>query len=303
MNALVWLVALGAIFAVGSELWFYEVALNFELATLLLAYGLCAVMMMAVLTRWPPRDIWGVYLGGAVFGLLIEGIVVPTVYVLFPFQMIWTPLAWHALLTVLVGWWVYRRVMATGIWWHAAALNLSIGVFVGLWSAYLWNADESGAELVWTWQPTRAFAVQMGAGLAAFVGAHLLLDVAARWPARMPAWVIWALGGLITLVFCTAWLPAYFPVSLAPPVVIAVTLWALARGQGDGAWFGAAMALQVPRARYLWALLILGGAVGAYHLIATLQLPLEMNLPVAGITVPVSLVMWFYALWRGLRAG
>ena len=103
-----WLAAgtLGAAATWGSENLFWSAPpagwTPLELAVTWVVYSLCvAAALSAVL--WSGVQGWrAVFLGGAVLGWLIEGVVVATMYAAFPFQVVWTPLAWHALITGLV---------------------------------------------------------------------------------------------------------------------------------------------------------------------------------------------------------
>ena len=64
-----------------------------------IAYSIaCAVAISAVI--W--TGIGGMsaaFLGGAIMGYMSEGVIVGTIYQPNPFFLVWTPLAWHALIT------------------------------------------------------------------------------------------------------------------------------------------------------------------------------------------------------------
>lgn len=54
----------------------------------------------------------GLVLTGALVGWLVEGVVVTTTYENLPISISWTGLGWHALVTVLGGWWLLPKVLS-----------------------------------------------------------------------------------------------------------------------------------------------------------------------------------------------
>lgn len=65
-----------------------------------LAYSLLAFVFLTILMRFRVRTVWALFLAGAVFGWMTEGIVVQTAYEDLPFSLSFTGLAWHALISV-----------------------------------------------------------------------------------------------------------------------------------------------------------------------------------------------------------
>lgn len=96
-----------------------------------LIYSVLAFFVLLIVNRFGVGDPYSVFLVGAVFGWLVEGVVVQTAYEAFPFQLVWTPLAWHALISVLAG--VYLAGKALGEWEvkKAALFFTSLGIFWG----------------------------------------------------------------------------------------------------------------------------------------------------------------------------
>ncbi|WP_240913615.1 hypothetical protein [Thermococcus sp. JdF3] len=81
---------------------------------------------------------------GAVFGWLVEGVVVQTVYTDFPFQLIWTPLAWHALISVLIGLYFAGEALSDWSVKKVSMLFVFIGAFWGFWASY-WKLEDGYA--------------------------------------------------------------------------------------------------------------------------------------------------------------
>ncbi len=82
-----------------------------------------------------PRAWRRVFLLGALYGWLVEGVVVTTVVESLPLSISYTGLAWHALFTVLLGWWWVPRVLEkkkrVAVGWLAL-----LGVGVGTWAVH-----------------------------------------------------------------------------------------------------------------------------------------------------------------------
>ncbi len=83
---------------------------------LLVGYFFPAYIMLWVIDALRVRRLAPLFLAAAVFGFVAEGMVVGTLYEGGPlglFNVSYTPLAWHAPLTVLFGWhWLGRRLAA-----------------------------------------------------------------------------------------------------------------------------------------------------------------------------------------------
>src|SRR5689334_20434277 len=71
-----------------------------------------------------------VFLAGAVFGWLAEGIVVDTMYGNndnpFPASISFTGLAWHALISVGLGWYLQARLLTRGNWKRIALFSVAV---------------------------------------------------------------------------------------------------------------------------------------------------------------------------------
>lgn len=69
-----------------------------------LIYSVLAFFVLLMAEHFKADSPYPVFLvGGAVFGWLVEGVIVQEAYKAFPFQLVWTPLAWHALISMLLG--------------------------------------------------------------------------------------------------------------------------------------------------------------------------------------------------------
>ena len=108
-----------------------------------LLYSLMAYIFLIILARFQVFTIWALFLVGAVFGWLTEGLIVQTAYESLPLSISFTGLAWHALISVWVGWHAVRRALHTGLrttlLWGAG-----IGLAYGFWAIAWWLEPDGG---------------------------------------------------------------------------------------------------------------------------------------------------------------
>ena len=146
-----------------------------ELIPTTLAYSIAAYVFLWLVDAFCARSFEAVFLAGAAFGWLVEGVVVQTLYEQMPLSLSFTGLAWHALLTVGVGWYLIPRRLANGRLGRLACLAALIGVAYGLWAVWWWT--EAPPPLPW-----RAFA-----GYAWPSSVVLILAYAIAGRIRLPA--------------------------------------------------------------------------------------------------------------------
>ncbi len=132
-----------------SESWFWgrwrpeDTALGF--AETVLGYALVVQVVRFVCDRWAVAasgpGVWArIFLIGALYGWLVEGVLVTTVIDELPLTLVATGLSWHALFTVLLGWWWMPRLLAAPL--RRSILPLAaVGVGVGGWASF-WRFEE-----------------------------------------------------------------------------------------------------------------------------------------------------------------
>jgi hypothetical protein len=204
-------------------------ALLSECLMLLAVYSALGYVVLSLTNRFRARSVWAIFLVGAVFGWLLEGIVVTTVYEDFPFQVHFTGLAWHAPLDVLLGWYAVQRLLRlkNPVWTLLAAC--AIGLFWGLWAPWRW------------WEDDYLFPV---AQFTAFTTFTTLLLVIAYWllgrsrPAefRPTLWLDVVLSTLLALWFALDLLFYPCAVLVLPPLLLLtlLALWRNRRVEGRG---------------------------------------------------------------------
>ncbi|UJW86810.1 hypothetical protein [Devosia sp. SL43] len=215
---------LGAIGMYGSEMLFWSAppspVLAGELAQTWLAYALVSAAALMAMAATGARGWLAVFLAGCIYGWLIEGVVVQTVYDVFPYTLVFTGMSWHALLTVLL---VGLGVRSSVNWSLPRQLLflLGLGLFFGLWAQY-WPIERPDLP-----QPMTVALYLIGLGLCVPL-ANLLLDAQ---PSRLvfTRWEIISVGGLFSALWVLQLLDAPDWRRLSVPLLVVVTLWLLRR--------------------------------------------------------------------------
>ena len=280
-----------AVVIVFSEKMFWYVT-GYSFLDLLLGYFFPTFVLLWVIDAFRVRRLAPLFLAGAVFGFLAEGMLVGTIYEGGPlnwFSVSYTPLAWHAPLSVVFGWYALRRWLVAG---RARALVLgcaAVGLFWGLWAMAWWLPENAadpallaqGARLG-QW-PAADFALHAFTFTGVLAVALWLLG-RGGWssfrPSRVEAAVV--VAGLLVF-FVAGVLPAapWAPLKLLP--LLGVTLLALyvnKKREPPGSLL-ADVAGPVRLARLPLLLVMPAVAVAVYALAAALAPPVEV---IYGIT-------------------
>ena len=107
-----------------------------------LIYSMLAYAMLGIAHYFRANNVWAVFLAGACYGWLNEGILVQTTYEDLPFSLSFTPLAWHALISVIVGWYWLRAAMQRGAFFQVAMTSVGMGLFWGTWAINWWLGND-----------------------------------------------------------------------------------------------------------------------------------------------------------------
>lgn len=295
-------VGLGAVLVSVSEYWFYEVDAEVDSLLILLAYGLLGYLFIAVLQRFSVRSFAGLVVAASLLGFLIEGVPVPVVYANPPISIVWTSLAWHALVTVGLGWLLVRVVLAGDRLWRAITLNACLGIALGAWNAFMWNAHEieGSSEFVFKWQPTDVFATQFLYGYALFLGGHILLD--RLYPRELQAsraehvglWIL--AGALSVLVAYGSGLLVLFPIL---PALVIVCLVALRKEpQAAATIIDRLYETRVPVWRFGLTVLIPILAIPTYAAFVHFETETEMNAYLMLTAGPVAVIGFLWSLFK-----
>jgi hypothetical protein len=227
------------------------------------AYSIGAACALSMVL-WSGAGGWAaVFLGGAVLGYLLEGIVVGTIYDAFPFQLVWTPVAWHALIT---GGLILGGGLAPLSLGRRVLLWLTAGVLFTVWSLF-WPLERPvlpGPDglLVYLALPA------VGVAVALWLIGRLGRPEPRRWVLWVAPVLALAVGVIQAVTFPT-------PLRAVLPVLL-LALWWLMRRAGPGPW-----AARQPLWRHLPVLIVpVMVAFGAPSLWAILE-SVDVSLPFA----------------------
>jgi hypothetical protein len=225
-----------AVLLVFSEKLYWYVT-GYTLVDLLVGYFFPAFVLLWVVDAFRIRRLAPLFLAAAVFGFVAEGMLTNTLYEGGPlawFSVSYTPLAWHAPLSVVFGWWWLRRELLAGRTRRLALGCAAVGVLWGLWALAWWlpeNAADpallaAGARLG-RW-PVVDFAAHAFTFTGLLAVGHGLLGRGGWRSSFRPSWVEAAsvAAGLL-LFFGALVLPAYPWAPLRLLVLVGVALGAL----------------------------------------------------------------------------
>jgi len=183
-----------------------------------LVYSFAAWITLAVMEHFRVSTFPGVFLAGAFFGWLVEGVIVQTVYEDLPLSISFTGLAWHALISVCGGWLLLRRMLRKPPA-QMALLSVAYGLAYGLW-AISWWVQEPGAIF-----PAGDFALYAFGGTLVLIVSYRALEWVAHVPLEMRRWQAWMAGVLLLVLFALGSAAAE-PVSILvfPLLMLAVFL-------------------------------------------------------------------------------
>ncbi|TVR18375.1 MAG: hypothetical protein EA396_15205 [Anaerolineaceae bacterium] len=141
-----------------------------------LFYSFATFLALIALHYYRARTVWVIFLCGALYGWITEGIIVQTMYDALPLSISVTGLQWHALISVVFGWFYLRRWLMTSDRWTLIGA-VGTGLFYAMWSTGWWfNAEPQATTLdvalsmtVYTLLLTVAYAVVARLGDAVFI--------------------------------------------------------------------------------------------------------------------------------------
>lgn len=259
-----------------------------ELGVTWLVYSVAAGAALSAVIWSGVRGWRAAFLGGALLGFMIEGAVVGTMYDAFPLQLVWTPLAWHALISGLC---VLRGglALARGPVWLQGLGLMVLGAFGAIWGLY--------------W-PLEGKVLAGVPGMLAYLaltglGCGVALGVLSRLPQmHWGRWWLWLAPGAMLALWVVQTVLAPVPLRILGPGMVAVTVWAMGRlGSGGGDLFGPPLA---------WGralVFVLAPVVTALAVVpAWAQFGgVGVNIPVAWGSGVIGLGLWLWLLWRGVR--
>lgn len=262
----------------------------FGLLFIWLAYSFCTASALSAVMLTGVRGMAAVFLGAAIMGWLVEGVIVGEMYQAFPFQLVWTPLAWHALISggvvfalgrISVQWPLIRQIALWGM----------LGLFIAFWAQF-WLQEQGGP-------PKPAGLLWYLAGMGVIVPlAHIGLDRLGPL-VPPPLWVMLSAPAVLMAIWSAQTLVAPVVIRLSLPVLLVLTLWMMARLGGRTGPVGLGPGTARAWRYFLFLLAPLTGAILA-QVWWDQGGDFAANVVVAMMTVPLSLLIYGILLLRAI---
>ncbi len=87
-----------------------------------------------------PRRRLSIFVLGSMFGWFIEGIIAHTMYEELPLSISFTGMAWHGLISVLLGFMTFQNAIRADKMKSLVTLSFFIGIFWGTWAIW-WKME------------------------------------------------------------------------------------------------------------------------------------------------------------------
>jgi len=144
-----------------------------------LLYSLAAFVFLVLAQQFRIRSLPAALLAGALYGWLVEGVFAQTFYAMLPLSISFTGLAWHAVFTIGIGWWLLLRALAAPRALPSLGWSSALGIAYGAWAIGWWTQSSP--------IPVASFAFY---SLLTTVGVASAYGVLMRWPLPVfsPSW-------------------------------------------------------------------------------------------------------------------
>jgi hypothetical protein len=261
------------------------------------AYSLMAFIFLNFVSYFRIKSIWSLFLAGAAFGWLAEGLIVQTTYESLPLSISFTGLAWHALITVWIGWYAMRKSLISTDPLSTLKLASVIGLCYGLWAITWWLEPDGGVSSV--------------SEFALFSMVITILFTFACWLANWSMtevfapnrWVSGLIYGLFVLYFLFVTIPAVPIAIVILPILLGLVYLGLRRNRlsNNDESFLDDFRWHVSFWKYISLLALPLTGILIYALAAWLNLQLHINWIVYIITTPLGFIFFgisLYKMWK-----
>lgn len=262
-----------------------------------LVYSVMAWVFLLLVRQCRIVSFPAVFLAGAVYGWLAEGIVVDTMYGNkdnpFPASISFTGLAWHALISVGVGWYWQTKLLTAGNRQKLALFAVAVGLGWGLWAGW-WPAELGRANT--------SLAAFIGHTLACSIllmGAWLVLGLAGSEGFRAAKYELPVLLAIVALFFFAVRVPATPRSALILPPLVLLCAYGLSRNriQEQRPDLIDSVVGHIQTRSCLLMVLTPVTAIVVYTPVAVWGLTLRTNWALYVVTMPLGFIFLFRSLW------
>ena len=259
-----------------------------------IAYSLMAFIFLHLVTSFRIAEKSSLFLAGAAFGWLAEGLVVQTTYESLPLSISFTGLAWHALITGWSGWDAVRRALTSPASIRTFGLFAVIGAGYGLWAITWWLEPDGGVA-------TLAEFSRFSLTITALVTlAYALANWGASAPFAPNRWVTRVIYGLFLLYFAFVTIPAAPWALLILPILLGLVTYGLRRHRPVEETDSLIVTLggRIPPLNFLAIFALPLTAIAVYAAALSLNLQWHTNWILYLITTPLGFVLFGVGLFK-----
>ena len=259
-----------------------------------IAYSLAAFVFLHLVERFRVREKWSLFLAAAVFGWLAEGVIVQTTYEMLPLSISFTGLAWHALITVWIGWYAVRRALISPASLSTFGRFATIGLCYSLWAINWWLEPDGGVA---TLAEFSSFILTITALVAL---AYALVNWGSSEPFTPNVWVTRFVYAAFLAYFAFVAVPAALVALLVLPLLLALAVYGLRRHRPaeETASLIATLRGQIHPFNYLALFALPFTAIAFYALALALNLQWHTNWILYLITALLGFVLFGVGLFK-----
>jgi hypothetical protein len=260
-------------------------------------YSLMAFIFLVLISHFRVKSIWALFLAGAAFGWIDEGIVVQTTYDMLPLSISFTGLAWHALITIWIGWHATRKSLLSSDTWSILKLAAAIGFLYGFWAISWWLEPDGGVSSI------PEFATFSFITTAFVILAYWLANWSSSEAFILNRWTIIFISGIFTLYFCFVTVPTAPLAAIILPILFGLVYLGLRQNrlrEGEGSLLDMHND-RISFWKYISLLVIPVTSVLVYTLAMSLNLQWHTNWILYIITTPLGFILFgisLYKMWQ-----
>ena len=300
LRRLIFVLLNACMIVIGSEMLFWARPLDSltwpGIILTIIVYSWIVALFLATITYFRVSSFATLFLAGALFGWLDEGVLVQTLYAQLPISIAYTGLAWHALLVICALWFGLQQRLLSRAPWRLVRWGLVMGVGWGLWAVTWWTEPGLAPTSIAT------FATYAFATISLFGGAAWLASRIAPRPFAPSRIEIILLIGAIVIFFAVVTLPSAPLAIVILPLLLAPIFVALRRHRDMATQpdiltrMAAAGPIPVRHLPILWLIPLAATLVYASFSVAHLVVPTSIFFLV--ITAPLGFGLYIWSLVR-----
>lgn len=259
-----------------------------------IAYSLMAYIFLRLVSYFRVKGIWALFLAGSIFGWLAEGVIVQTAYEDLPLSISFTGLAWHALLTVLIGWYAVQKTLLSESIWSGIKLSSLMGLVYGFWAVTWWVEPDGRIS------PIPEFALFTFITSILVIFAFWLAHWSSSTPMKWDRWTTTVILILFVLYFLFIAVPARPIAIIILPILFGLSYWGLRQNriiEINGS-FIEILNGHIPFRNYFGLLCLPVVSTFIYTLAMLMDLKVHTNWILYLITTPLGFILFGLSLYK-----